>query len=190
MTSSFKTISIIVLSYFLFGLFNLIQFSQFVVPVFHHEVVAFALILIVSIQQYTHFNRATILLLLYAFLSLLPHPFLWEMLLPEDLLHPLSESVWLDISKIMAFLSLSSFFVLIAYDKERNVLKLEWLVMTLLSLILLINKSLWFHSFLFAMAGLTSLYAIKRRREEDNYIYNLLIGLSLIYLINWIVLLF
>jgi|GEM_PF-4321568 len=183
MSSTGKSVAIVVLSYLLFGLFNLTQYGAFVVPVTYIELVVFILAIIPAFTDWKGVTKVHLSFFAYALLGLIGHPFIWEIMLDQQTQLELYNHVAFDIIKIVQITLLVYFFYCVSYDKEKHRLRIEWLVPAALSFGLFFNIGIWYLHLLFIMAGFSAFYAI-RRRELDESIFPVLLGTGILYLIN------
>lgn len=184
MTPSGKSVAVIVLSYVLFGLFNLFQFRTFVLPVTYTELVIFVLVSSVFVQHLKQLNAVHIVLLSFSLTGLIVHPFLWEIVLNQQEQYQLYDTLIFDVLNIIRWLLLSLFFLLLSYNREKHLLKIEWLIPAVLSLGCLFNPPMWYFSLLFILSGFSAFYTLRRRTVGSNFLMDVLIGIGLIYFLN------
>lgn len=184
MSPSGKSVAVIVLSYVLFGLFNLFQFGVFVLPVTYAELVVFVLVVSVFVQHLNQLNAVHIILLAFSLTGLVIHPFLWEIILNQQEQYQLYDSIVFDILNIIRWLLLSLFFLLLSYDREKHLLKIEWLVPSIISLGCLLNPPMWYFSLLFILSGFSAFYTLRRRTTGSNFLVDVLIGIGVMYFLN------
>ena len=183
MSATGKSVALVVLSYVLFGLFNLIQFGAFVVPVTYIELVVFILAIIPAFTDWKGVTKVHLSFFIYALLGLIGHPFIWEIMLNQQAQLALFDHLAFDIIKIIQIPLLAYFFYCVSYDKEKHRLRIEWLVPAALSIGLFFNIGAWYLHMIFIMAGCSAFYAIQRR-ELDESIFPVLLGTGILYLIN------
>lgn len=185
MTPSGKTISVVVLSYLLFGLFNLFQFGAFVVPVTYTELVIFIMVLASYVQNREQLRKYHLLLFIYALTGFILHPFLWEIFLNQEQQYTLYNFISFDILRIIQWILLALFFFSLSYNREENTLKIEWLIPAVLAIGCLFNPPMWYPALMFILSGLSALYTLRRRQvTEGEFTMEILIGIGVIYLIN------
>jgi hypothetical protein len=184
MTASGKSVGIIVLSYLLFGLFNLVQFGVFVVPVPYTELIVFMIVSVVFTQNWKQLKRYHIFLFSYALIGFVLHPFLWEIFLNREQQFILVDSIFYDILRIIELISLITFFVLLSYDRDKNLLKIEWLIPAILGVVCFFNPPMWYLSMLFILSGLSAFYTLRRRTIGTDFTMEILIGMGIIYAVN------
>ncbi|MCO5260489.1 MAG: hypothetical protein M9916_10130 [Crocinitomicaceae bacterium] len=185
MAHTVKTVQIIVLTYLLFGLFNLFQHHYFLVPVTYSELFVFALILIPFFQNWKQKERFHWSIVAFSAISMLIHPFFWEIALNSTEQQAIFSSIVFDGLKIIQWVLLAVFFFFVSYDRDKNVIKLEWLVPSIMTIGCLFNPPLWYISLVFIISGLSALYSIKRRMIVGEYIFPVLIGIGMIHFINF-----
>lgn len=184
MTKSAKTTALVVLTYVLFGLINLLQGGSFVVPVVYVDLFVFVLTSVVFLQEIKSMRLPQWIFFAYASLSFLAHPFIWEICFNQETFFSVIDHVAFDIMRAVKWLLLATSFLLIGYDKSKNVLKIEWLLMTLLALVPLFFSKSWYSCMLFVIAGWWAYYAIARRKEVEIFHYHVLIGMGVMYFVN------
>ncbi|NGF76901.1 hypothetical protein G5B10_13520 [Fluviicola sp. SGL-29] len=184
MSPSGKSVTVIVLSYVLFGLFNLFQFGTFVLPVTYTELVIFILVTTVFVQHLKYLNRAHLSLFTFSLTGLIIHPFLWEIFLNQQQQYQLYDSIVFDVLSIVKWMLLALFFLLLSYDREKHMLKIEWLVPSLISLGCLLNPPMWYFPFLFIVSGFSAFYTLRRRTVGGDFTMDVLIGIGVIYFLN------
>ncbi len=184
MSPSGKTISVIVLSYLLFGLFNLFQFGQFVVPVTYNALVVFVITCAAFIPNRKQLKTVHALFFMSASLGFMLHPFLWEIFLSQEQQFSLFDNTVFDVLKIIQCVILTTFFLMVSYNKEENKLKIEWLIPALLSAGCLFNPPMWYVALLFILSGLSAFYTLRRRTIGTDVLMNVLVGTGVIYLIS------
>lgn len=185
MKATEKSIQLIILTYLMFGLINLFQHHAFLVPLTYSELFIFAIVAISFIQNWKQLEKAHFLLLGFSILSIVIHPFFWEIFLSVNQQADLYNSIIFDILKIVQWIALALFFFILSYNREENVIKLEWLVPTLMALVCLFNPPLWYVSLVFIIAGLSALYTVKRRSLTGSYVMTILMGIGIIHFVNF-----
>lgn len=185
MATTIKTIQVVVLTYLLFGVFNLFQHHYFLVPVTYSELFVFVMIASAFVENRKAIDRFHWLLFGYSLFSFIAHPFFWEIFLNTTQQQQLFNTLLFDVVRIIQWLLLSAFFVLLSYDRDKNVLKLEWLVPAAMTLGCLFNPPLWYVALTFIISGLSAVYSIKRRLLVTGYIMPVLIGIGALQLINF-----
>lgn len=183
MSPTGKSVAVVVLSYLLFGLFNLTQYGAFVVPVTYIELVVFILAIIPAFTDWKGVNKLHLSFLIYALLGLVGHPFMWEIVLDQQAQLQLFDHLAFDILKILQIVVLAYFFYCVSYDEEKHRLRIEWLVPAALTIGLFFNPAAWYIHLLFMMSGFSASYAIQRRMLDDA-IYPILIGIGILYTVN------
>lgn len=183
MTQTGKSVAIILLSYLLFGLFNLFQFGEFVVPVVYTELVVFVMIAVSFLQNRKELTKTHLYLFTFSIIGLILHPFIWEIFLNQEQQLRLHHFIGFDILKILQWIALTLFFYFLSYDKAANKLKIEWLVPAALTLVCLFNPPMGYVHFLFILAGLSAFYSI-RRRNSDDFVMEIVVGIGILHIIN------
>lgn len=163
-----KSVSIIVLSYFLFGLFILWEYGTFAVPVTYNDIIVFLIVLTTFLPKWKQLKATHYLLFSYAFFGFLIHPFLWEISLSQQQQFDFFHSIRIDIAKIIQLLSLILFFLVVSYDKKANKLKLEWLVPAVMSIGCFFYPA-WYLSLVFIVSGLSAFYTLRRRTTIPDF---------------------
>lgn len=181
MTSSGKSVGIIVLSYLLFGLFNLFQFGAFVVPVTYNELIVFILVSVVFSQNRKDLKSGHWLLFAYSFIGFGMHPFLWEIILNQQQQSTFYDLILFDILAVLRWISLALFFLWLSYNRNENKLKIEWLLPAMMTICCFFNPPVWYFSLLFIISGLSAFYTLKRRTIGTDFIMDILIGIGIIY---------
>lgn len=182
MTPSGKSVGIIVLSYLLFGLFNLFQFGAFVVPVTYNELIVFVIVSIVFSQNWKQLKSGHFLLFTYSLIGFGLHPFLWEIVLDQDQQSTFYDFILFDILAIFRWIFLTLFFLWLSYNRDENKLKVEWLIPALMTIGCFFNPPIWYISLLFIISGLSAFYTLSRRTIGTDFLMNILIGIGIIYL--------
>jgi hypothetical protein len=183
MTQTGKSVAIILLSYLLFGLFTLFQFGEFVVPVVYTELVVFVMVTVSYLQNRKDLTKTHAYLFLFASIGLILHPFIWEIFLNQEQQFRLRNFIGFDILKILQWIALTLFFYFLSYDRSANKLKIEWLVPAILTPVCLFNPPMGYVHFLFILSGLSAFYSI-RRRNIDDFIMEVLVGIGILNIIN------
>lgn len=184
MTPSGKSAGIIVLSYLLFGLFNLFQFGVFVVPVPYAELVIFTLITVVFIQNWKELKSGHFLLFIYSLIGFGLHPFLWEIMLNQQQQSTFYDLILFDFLTIIRWISLILFFLWISYNRDENKLKIEWLIPALMTIGCFFNPPIWYFSLVFIISGLSAFYTLRRRTIGTDFTMEILIGIGIISAVN------
>lgn len=185
MKTSVRSIQLIILTYIMFGVINLFQYHAFIVPLTYSALFVFTIIVISFTQNWKQLEKTHFLLLGYSIISLIIHPFFWEISLDVKQQTNLYNSIIFDILQIIQWIVLALFFFLLSYDREKNVIKLEWLVPSVMALVCLFNPPLWYISLVFIIAGMSALYTVKRRELTGNYMMDVLMGIGIIQFINF-----
>lgn len=184
MSSTGKTISIIVLSYLLFGLFVFFEFGQFVVPVVYSPLFVFLMVTVVLFQRWKDRNAKMGLVLLYAIIALILNPFLWEVVLNQSQQHTLQNHLLLDVLKIIQWISVFIFFLLLAFNEKRNLFITFWLIPSVLSLGCLLNPPIWYFAIPFIVAGIVAIMRLQNKEVSNDYLMEILIGMGILNSIN------
>lgn len=184
MSPSGKSVAVIVLSYVLFGLFNLFQFGVVVLPVTYTELVVFILVSVVLIQHLKQLTAVHITLFAFSLIGFILHPFLWEIALNQEHQYQLYNFIGFDLLKIVQWITLAVFFLLLSYNKAAHALKIEWLIPAVMSLGCLFNPPMWYFSLLFSIAGFSAFYTLRRRTVGGDFLMDVLIGIGVIYFLN------
>lgn len=148
---------------FMLSLFNLIEKGAFIYPFQLNEPILF----IFSIQIWVHtkeMRASNGTLFLFAFFQLLSSPILYELFLDYHTLESIFNSSLLDVFKILAFLAISSFFI-IHYFKNQNKFFLFFSILT--PFVILITD--YFHFPLFqSIFWITSGYQLIKMEKYKN----------------------
>ena len=184
MTATGKSISIVVLSYFLFGIFNLFQFGQFVVPITYVELFVFVLTLVGFAPHFKGLTKVHYTFLGFATLGVIIHPFFWEIFLDQQAQFSVQNNIIFDILRITQCLILALFFLLVSYNKAEHKLKIEWLLPCVLSLGLLLNPPSWYTNMLFILSGFSAFYTLRKRTIAPDFLMEVLIGIGVVCIIN------
>lgn len=182
MTSTAKSIATVVLTYFIFGLFNLLRFGEYLVPVTYIELFVFVICVIAFVQNKRQIKHFHYLFVAFASFSLISHPFFGEIVMSQQQQIAFYNSWIINILAAVKWLLLSFFFFLLCYDKEKNVLKIEWLLPSVLALACVLYDARWYVNFIFLLAGLSAFYTLRRRSIGKNFIMEILIGVGFLYL--------
>lgn len=179
-----KSVSITVLSYFLFGLFVFLEYGEFVVPVPYNPLVVFLIVSTTFLANWKALSRPHYLLLIFATIGFLLHPFLWEITLNQAQQIQLFSSLIIDVLRGIQILTLVLFFVTVSYDKDANKLKIEWLLPAIMVVGCFFNPPMWYFSLIFIVAGLSAFYTLRRRTTTPDFLMDVLIGIGIIYLVS------
>lgn len=184
MSRSGKAISIIVLSYLLFGLFNLFQHGYFLVPVTYNALVVFIIALAAFLPNLKQLKQVHVLFFTYSFAGCILHPFLWEIALSREQQFQLFDSLAFDVLRIIQWVVLIAFFLKTSYNRVENKLKIEWLIPAVFATGCLFNPPMWYICLLFIVSGLSAFYTLKRRTIGTDSLMDVLIGTGVIYLVS------
>lgn len=182
MTPSERSVGIIVLSYLLFGLFNLFQFGTFVVPVTYNEIIVFVIVSVVFAQNRKKLKFGHLLLFTYSFIGFGLHPFVWEIILNQEQQSTFYDFILFDILAVFRWILLVLFFLWISYNRDENKLKIEWLIPALMTIGCFFNPPTWYFSLLFIISGLSAFYTLRRRTIATDFLMDILIGIGILYL--------
>jgi len=142
MTAHDRSITIILLVYFLYGAINYLAIGVFLLPVPYSDLVVLALVLTLFIFLQSSINLSQIALLIYAVCTVMEKPFLWELFMDQQQLERLfahEEFVRLPIIGNVAF----CLFLLSFWYGVHGRLLLLWRIMVLASIGMMIAS--WEH---------------------------------------------
>lgn len=184
MTPSGRTVSVIVLSYLLFGLFSLFQFGSFVVPVTYNELVTFIIVTVVFFQNQKQLKLHHLFLFVFALSEFILHPFMWEIFLDQEQQYKVYSGTGFDILRIVKWISLSVFFVLTTYRLKPKKPSPEWLLPAILAAGSLFNPPHWYFPIPFIAAGILAFWQLRKGENPQRFLLEILVGLGLIHLVN------
>jgi len=183
MATTKQPIAIILLVYFLFGLFHLVQFKSFILPTPYSNFVVFALTLTLFFSKTNKADIPAFLLGGFAVLDVLIHPFLWEIILSAQEQNHLNNSFLFSILSVFRPICLTLFFGKLCLEKTHRIL---WCVPLLLSI-----GGFWYYesiylSIIFLSSGLCAFYFILSKRDSSILRMKVLLAIGFIHAINLI----